>query len=177
MNSCCCQIIKTHLRRLVPWKLSTRVNKIYTLNFSQYMVSATTGTSPRSMSVKSIKLASGSGYDTIRGSALPLGWKRPLCSDYKIPTVGNASGNLLWTFVSSYHTHRIWMCCLENYLFDFRLFECGSDTYKSGINEHIDTQFMCRHNNSICCKNRQVEFTKGKKPILGSAMNDRTVKN
>lgn len=109
----------------------------------------------------------GSRFIIIRRSALPLGWQCHVCSEDKISPAGNASES----FLHILSVINLWI-----------RFE--SDVYKKifsiadyySVEVVTGTWFMSRPFNSICCMEQQVELTKVKIPLFGSASNISMVK-
>lgn len=68
-----------------------RVQTIYTVKLSYYMISASIGTSSRSLRGQTVMLDTGSGYKTIHGSVLLLEFQLYICPGYKMTSLWDAN--------------------------------------------------------------------------------------
>lgn len=75
-------------------ELVDQVHTIHALSLLHYMLLSSFETSASSMQATTVTLNSGSRYNIIRCSALPLGWQRHLCPDYKTSPARNANKTL-----------------------------------------------------------------------------------
>ena len=105
-----------------------------------------------------IVIDTGSGYNVIRRSALPEGWKKCITISQGLPSLGDANGNALDI------SHQVLLRVrFGNAL--YRVLFYVVDHLACHI--LLGTQFANRHIEAIWCIGGDVQFTQDTLPIIG----------
>ena len=124
-----------------------------------YTVSASVGLNSKAAKATPIVLNTGAGHNVIRRSSLPEGWKQFITTNKDLPTLCDASGNVLasasevllrFRFVNAFY--RVTFIVVDN-------LSCPV---------LVGTKFLNRHVDAIRCRKGIVEFTGDTIPILGN---------
>ena len=125
---------------------------------SHYVVSGSVGVRAQVQVPMPIVIDTGSGYNVIRRSALPEGWKKCITTSQGLPSLGDANGNALDI------RHQVLLRVrFGNAL--YRVLFYVVDHLACPI--LLGTQFANRHIEAIWCIRGEVQFTRDTLPIIG----------
>jgi len=128
------------------------------LAHSHYVVSGSIGVTAQVQKPWPIIVDTGSGFNVIRRSALPDGWKKFITASNDLPTLGDANGNALVV------QHQVLLRVrLGNAL--YRVLFYVVDHLACPV--LLGTQFANRHIEAIRCIKGEIEFTRDTLPIIG----------
>jgi len=125
---------------------------------SHYVISGSVGVNAQVQVPQPIVIDTGSGYNVIRRSSLPDGWKQFITTSEDLPSLGDANGNALDI------RHQVLLRVrLGNAL--YRVLFYVVDHLACPV--LLGTQFANRHIEAIWCIRGEVQFTRDTLPIIG----------
>ena len=132
--------------------------KCLMLAHQHYVVSGSIGTTAKLQTPLPFVIDTGAGYNVIRKSSLPPGWKGFVTGSTDLPALGDAGGHALNTLHEVLLRVRFGNAL---YRVSFLVVE------KLAVPVVLGTQFTNRHVDAIRCIRGKVEFTRDTLPIIG----------